>query len=101
MNETTKTGHSVHFLQRVLEALDCDIAYLAKELGIPYQDLLDIWKGSRLKIIAVDQDAAWVKIADYVDLRIGAMLSVREELQRKLNLERKQRAIHRLRIERR
>jgi hypothetical protein len=57
--------------------------------------------GTRGQIAAVDQDEIWVVFADYIDARMGQMVSVREELQRKMSTERKKRLVNRMRIARR
>ena len=93
----TAGGHSVHFMQRVIEALDVLPSELAEKLDVDLGDVLALWTGSRGKLVALDQDEVWVKLAEYVDKRIAACLSVREELQRKLNLDRTARAAERQR----
>jgi plasmid maintenance system antidote protein VapI len=100
-NRRTKTGQSVDFMQRIIVALDADYVYLAHRIDVPVEDISAMLKGSRSKLIAVDQDEVFAKIATYVDTQIGMLMSVREELQRKLTQDRQERLMQRLRIENR
>jgi len=97
----TESEQSSDFLKRVLDALDMPLLEVSHRFDIPLTTLLEMYKGTRLEIAAVDHDEFWVLVAGYVDERIAQLMSVREELQRKLSKERKIRAAHRLRIEER
>lgn len=94
----TNNGPSTAFLARILEALDCDLSWLAQEAHVKYDEVLAMHHGTRMQLVAVDQDPAWMAIAAYVDKRIGLLLAVRTELQRKLDLDRLERAAQRKRI---
>lgn len=96
-NRRTKSGHSVNLIQRCGEALDMLPLELAEAIGVPYQDVQDIWTGGRSDLIAVDEDPAMLALVAYVNKRIAALLGIREELQRKINLDRHERAEQRRR----
>lgn len=96
---STKGGHDADFLMRIIQSLGHDsILDLVLATGIPFDDLKEL-HGSRSASMPVDQSETWQKIAAYADKRIGLLLSVREELQRKLNIERRQRLKRRQEIE--
>lgn len=64
---------------------------LATGHRIGYDELKGLQGGSRLSTVAVDQDETWQKLCEYTDERLGALLAAREELQRKINIERRKR----------
>ena len=96
--EPTDNKPSVHFMQRVCEALDVEPYELALKLKVPYGEIEGMWTGTRLQLASVDHDEAWQALARYVDKHTGMLLSIREELQRKLNIERRRRDAERLRV---
>jgi hypothetical protein len=98
---TTESGQSLNFLQRILDALDMTAEQAASRFAFALGDLQQMRHGTRGQIAAVDQDEIWVVFADYIDARMGQMVSVREELQRKMSTERKKRLVNRMRIARR
>jgi len=95
----TGSGESRDFLKRVLDALDMPLLEASHRFDIPLKTLIALHKGTRAEIAAIDHDEFWVLLAGYVDDRLAKLLSVREEMQRKLNTERTRRAAHRLRME--
>lgn len=86
------------FMQRICKALDTDAYSLSHSIGVPYEDVMAVWKGQRSEIIDIDIDPMWAYIADHIDARIGALMSVRAEFNMKLERDRKKRAARRDRI---
>lgn len=95
---TTIGGHSLDFVQRILDSLNLPPLIVAAKLGVPLGDVLAIQRGTRKRVIAVDEDELLTKLAGLVDTQIGALLSVRQELQRKLDQDRAERERQRARI---
>lgn len=93
----TKNGHSLDLVRRILDTLDWLPMEASERLGVPVSDIIALMKGTCKQLVPLDQDEVWVKLADHVDRRIGALLAVRSELQRKLNVDRAERAAQRLR----
>ena len=96
---TEKEPSAEHsFIERVSHALDLDPYSLAKATGVDYNDILTIWNAQRGELVALDSDIMWTQIADYVDKRIGYLMAVREEFQRKLLDDRAKRAVQHARV---
>ena len=94
----TASGQSASFLERQANTLGFRNAFqLAKALGLSYKEVLPLWHGTRGQLIEADLDPVFAALADYVDQHIGAFMSVREELQRKLSADRRERLAQRLR----
>ena len=85
------------FLTRLQVALELTPRQLAKALDIPFRDVLDR-HGKRGSLSEVDADPFWILLSQYVDRKIGEYIGVREELQRKLSVERRRRAEQRRRV---
>lgn len=87
-----RTGQDVKanqsFLVRVCNALDEPPRMLAKNIGVEYDELKPLLTGSRGQLVDFDKtDVLW-KVYDYVSMRMGMMLAIREELDRKLQADR-------------
>ncbi len=89
------------FIERVANALDLDPFALAKVTGVDYADIEAIWPKSRGETVALDSDIMWTQIAEYVDKRIGQLVAVREEFNRKLLADRAKRAVQHARVKNR
>jgi len=98
---TTESGQSLNFLTRILDALGMTAEQAAARFIFAPGDLQQMQTGTRGQIAAVDQDEIWVKLADHIDAQMGKLVSVREEMQRKMSSERKKRMLNRMRIARR
>jgi hypothetical protein len=98
---TTKSGQSLNFLTRILDALGMTAEQAAARFMFSPGDLQQMQHGTRGQIAAIDQDQIWVALADHVDEQMGKLASIREEMQRKMSSERKKRLLHRMRIARR
>lgn len=96
-DQRTKTGHSVNLVQRCAEALDLQPLELAHLLDTTYEDVIGVWTGKRSSLIAVDMDETLLKLVSHVNDRIAKLLGVREELQRKIDIDRRERAEQRRR----
>jgi hypothetical protein len=87
------------FFQRLLSALGETPEGIAAGMGVSVNQLLTRYNVARNELAQVDHDPFWITLAEYVDKRMGEVLSVREELQRKLAADRKARLAERLRVE--
>lgn len=72
---------------------------LATDHRISYDELEALKGPSRLGTVAIDESETWQKLVEYTDVRLGALLAAREELQRKVNIERRRRLERRQSIE--
>ena len=84
----------VDFLMRIVRLLGHDSlldVVIATEQRISYDELEALQGRSRLGTDPVDESETWQKIVEYTDVRLGALLAAREELQRKVNNERRRR----------
>lgn len=86
------------FFRRIVRALGGTPEAIAKDMGISLGQLLTRYDAARRELAQIDHDPFWITLAEYVDKRVGEMVSVREELQRKLNADRKARLAQRLRV---
>ena len=89
---------SIPFVERMLRALNCDIYKLAFELGTTVKQLEKLEGLNRGEIIELNRDVMWTYLSDYVDERLGELISVREELSRKLASDRKRQILYRARV---
>lgn len=80
-------------LMRVLYSLGYEsLLDMTLASGIPHDDLKALQKGARGATEDMDYSETWQRIAIHVDERLGMVMAAREELQRKLNLDRLKRA---------
>lgn len=90
------------FLMRIVRLLGhaslLDVV-LATGHRISYDELKQLQGGTRSATVAVDQSEAWQKLVEYTDVRLGLLLAAREELQRKINTDRRNRLNRRNAIE--
>jgi hypothetical protein len=89
------------FLMRLVRLLGHDSildVVLASGHRFTYDELKALQGPSRLGTEAVDENETWQKLIAYTDERLGALLAIREELQRKINIERRRRLARRLSI---
>jgi len=86
------------FLERVLDALDEDEVALAARLGIRVREIRKLETLDRGTHIELNRDIIWTILSDHVDERIGKLISIREEMNRKLSGDRKRQITQRLRI---
>lgn len=91
--------NSPDYVKRLIAVLDTDPYTLAAKLGIEADELLRMSRGARGRLAPVDQDEAFVLLAQFVNDRIGRLLAVRAELQHKLTSDRTKRLAQRMRIE--
>ena len=80
------------FLWRICHALDEPPRLLASNIGVAYKELLPLLDGQRGELCELDRDEVWMKLSRYVAQKQGAIMAVREELNRKLQSERTRRA---------
>lgn len=90
--------HSPDFLDRLLAATGLPLYRLSAETGIKPSELKGMMRGSRMHLVPVDQDEVYEKLVAYADKRIGELMSIREEVRRKLALDRRRRAEDRKRF---
>lgn len=78
------------FLLRICHALDLTPVQLANAIEVNYlEELAPLLK----KRNHVDRDDVWWKINDYVSLRLGYMMSIKEELNRAMHRDRARRIV--------
>lgn len=77
-----KTSDS--FLRRVCYALDEHPTRLASSIGVPYKELQPLLTGQSSLLVEMDRDDTWIKIMEYVDIRLGLLLAIKGELSKKL-----------------
>ena len=94
----SKSGIHSPFLLRTIRALGYEsILDLTLASGIPYDDIADLDNGSRGP--EFDHSLTWQAIAAHTDHRLGELMAVREELVRKIAIERRQRIERRGKIQ--
>jgi len=86
------------FLERVLYALEVDEVALAALLGVRVKEIRKLETLDRGTLIEINRDIIWTILSDHVDERIGKLISIREEMSRKLSGDRKRQITQRLRI---
>lgn len=86
------------FVGRICAAVGKPRADLAKLLGVKESDLARLAKTERKELAGMDEDPMWTRLAEYVDKRIGLLLAVREELNRKLAEDRQKKLARRIAI---
>lgn len=87
------------FLARVLDALaGQDRKEVARRLGMTGNALTRLAKKDRGELVEVDRDQMWAELLGMVDAQLAKVLSVREELNRKLAADRKKRLLRRAAI---
>lgn len=74
------------FTKRVCDALDMDARQLANILGLDVRRLVKYKPLERGALMAVESNdtITWSRLAMYLNFRLGTLLGLREELQRKL-----------------
>jgi hypothetical protein len=87
-------------LKRTCERLGLTPKQVADDIGCKVEDLELILKGSRLMVAATNEDEIWLMLYNFCNEKIGVLLGIREELQRKASLERKRNLRNRERITR-
>lgn len=80
---------------RICLALDMTAYSLAKTLGVPARDVLELLNIPANQLVDVDRSIILTSMASYVDDRIGALLAIRDELQAKMNEDIKRRIVQR------
>lgn len=89
-----KQKPDIDFLMRIVRLLGHeslqDVVF-ATEHRISYDELEALQGPSRLGTISVDESETWQKLVDQTDRQLGKLLAAREELQRKVNIERRKR----------
>jgi|SRR5688572_15084910 len=93
-----KSALSKDFLHRLIEAMDSDPYSFAHQFDIPYADVLALWKGTRGQVERVCDSEIFTTMRTHVDDRIGKLMGVREELNRKAAQDDKKRLADRARI---
>lgn len=87
------------FLPRLIRALGCTEEDLRLILGVRNaREFRKLLRATRIEAIDIHLDPMWQRLADHVDERIGEMISVREELQRKMRSDYRHRLLRRSRI---
>lgn len=80
------------FLQRICHALDETPIMLANNLGIPYKEIEPLLDQRHL-LAEIDRDEVWWLILDYTSKRLGHIMAVRTELNKRLQHDRKKRLL--------
>ena len=83
---------------RVCLALDTTAFSLAKTLGVPAKDVLELLDIPAAQLVDVDRSIMLTSLAHHVDVRIGSLLAIRDELQAKMNEDIKRRIAQRERF---
>lgn len=91
-------AHKGKFTNEILVALDMDADELARKLAVSSYDVHELLNTPPGQTIAIDRDHVWTALANYVDRQIGALIGVREYLNRKLAADRKRRMVNRMRV---
>lgn len=81
------------FGRRICRALNGRPRDIAKQIGVPYEDLRPLLDTREGTLIEIDRDEVWAKLADRVDQMLGELMAVREAMQRKLAKDRQRRAL--------
>ena len=84
-------GRPLPYFARLIRALTGDQEQLAKHLGITMSEMTALSKGSRKQLVDLDRDEMWFLLDELVSSRIGELISIREELSRKLAVDRRAR----------
>lgn len=85
-------------VDRICMALDTTAFSLAKTLGVPAKDVSELLNISANQLVDVDRSIVLTSIAHHVDVRIGSLLAIRDELQAKMNEDIKRRIAQRERF---
>lgn len=80
------------FLWRICHALDVPPRMLAARLGVDYAELEPLLD-HRHKLVEIDRDEVWWKLAEYVSVRLGEIMAIRHELDKSLQKDRASRAV--------
>jgi hypothetical protein len=78
------------FLVNILRALDMTALELAGAVGLTRDGLLQRY-GSRRAMSDYDTDDFWPTLSELINTRIGGLMAVKEELDRKLRQDRRKR----------
>lgn len=89
------------FFHRILRALGESYSAVARITGLNVSEIQAIEMPARGQLVEVNRDEFWTRLSDHVDERIGELMSIREEMSRKLAADRKAQISRRLRILRR
>jgi len=89
------------FFGRILRALGESYSAVANITGLSVREIQAIELPQRGQLVEVNRDEFWTRLSDHVDERIGELISIREEMSRKLAADRKAQISRRLRIMRR
>ena len=80
------------FLWRICHALDVPPRMLAARIGVEYAELEPLLD-ERHKLVEIDRDEVWWKLAEHVNVRIGELMAIRHELDKALQKDRASRAV--------
>jgi plasmid maintenance system antidote protein VapI len=80
------------FLERICIALDMPPRMLAHAIGVEYAELEPLLD-ARHKLVEIDRDEVWWKLAEYVNVRLGTLMAIRHELDKALQRDRASRAV--------
>lgn len=80
------------FVWRICHALDQTPGELAANMGVHPEELEPLLKGGSSELVDVDMDDAWYRLADYVARQIGTLMTIRREMNVKLQKDRTKRA---------
>ena len=83
---------------RICLALDTTAFSLAKTLGVPAKDVLELLDIPAAQLVDVDRSIMLTSLAHHVDVRLGSLLAIRDELQAKMNEDIKRRIAQRERF---
>lgn len=90
----TRTGKEPEatstFLWRICHALDEPPRMLAKNIGLPYEEIAPLLR-SRHTVAEIDKDDTWWAINSYVDRKLGLLLAIKADLNRALQKDRAKR----------
>jgi len=85
-------GVTDSFLWRICHALDEPPRMLAKNAGVEYKDLEPLLHGQRSLLAEIDRDHVWWAVSEYVNMKLGLLLGIKQELNTALQKERVKRA---------
>lgn len=71
-------------LKRALTVANVAPRTFARMYGLPYPDVYELYHGSDKEAEAIDRHPVWACLNDFVNDQYGALTGVREEIQRKL-----------------
>lgn len=81
------------FFVRICNALGVPPRVLAKDIGVKYAEIKPLLTGSAGELVDVDRDEVWLRLYEHVSAKMGMLIAIRHELDKKLQTDRKKRLL--------